>query len=60
MCKRVRPVRRANVCGNVLQINEFERRDGALERVTNWFILEPLAPSPSNAGRADVESQPCR
>ena len=43
-----------------LQINEFERRDGALERVTNWFILEPLAPSPSNAGRADVESQPCR
>ena len=44
MCKRVRPVRRANVCGNVLQINEFERRNGALERVTNWFILEPLAP----------------
>jgi len=51
MCKRVRPR---------LQINEFERRDGALERVTNWFIPEPLAPSPSNAGRADVESQPCR
>jgi len=60
MSKRVRPVRRANVCGNVPQINEFERRDGDLEGLTHWSIPAPLAPSPSNAGRADVESQPCR